>query len=273
VDLEFGCSINQASSSTNNTADSDWQQSEEKSYCTRSSDSASDSCFSLYQNDPSSLSDAKHHSRPKPNFLSNADSQDSEYQNETHGNTHKNCDECEKENTKNISLQKSEDEDSECQGVLLLKGQFGALIIGFFPFFEKYPHSDTCVCIGHGYDKVGRCYQNNQGLTKHIQYGLVKKKKTIFGLNSQVQYLNIPWAMHVSNEYIKAIDKIFVDKSHNKVECRIITAKLLFFPIKLLAITCPFLLLLFFRILGKTTPLHQYCAILILSEVMATNML
>jgi hypothetical protein len=32
--------------------------------------------------------------------------------------------------------------------------------------------------------------------------------------------------MHDSNEYIKAIGKISVDKSHNKVECRIITAKL-----------------------------------------------
>jgi hypothetical protein len=67
--------------------------------------------------------------------------------------------------------------------------------------------------------------KKNQGLTKHIQYGLVKKK-TIFGLKSQVQYLNIPWAMHDSNEYIKAIGKKSVDKSHNKVECRIITAKL-----------------------------------------------
>jgi hypothetical protein len=65
------------------------------------------------------MSDAKHHSRPKPNFISNADSQDSEYQEETHGNSHKNCDECEKEHTKNISLQKSEDEDSECQSVPL----------------------------------------------------------------------------------------------------------------------------------------------------------
>ncbi len=96
-----------------------------------------------------------------------------------------------------------------CQGVPLVKGQFRALIVGYFPFFEKYPHSDTCVCIGCGYDKVGRRYQNNQGLTKHIQYGLVKKnKKTIFGLNSQVQYLNIPWAMSNSDEYIKANDKI-----------------------------------------------------------------
>jgi hypothetical protein len=179
VNLEFGCSSNQASSSTNDTADSDWQQSEDKSYCTRSSDSASDSWFSLYQNNLSSMSDAKHHSRPKPNFISNADSQDSEYQEEFHRNSHKNCDECEKEHTKNISLQKSEDEDSECQSVSLLKGQFGALIVRFFPFFEKFPHSDICVFIGHGYDKVGSRYQNNQGLTKHIQYGIVKKRLSL----------------------------------------------------------------------------------------------
>ncbi len=134
---EFGCSRNQASSSTNDTADSDWQQSEDKFYCTRSSDSASDSCFSLYQNDLSSVSGAKHHSRPKPNFISDVESQDSEYQEETHKNSHKNCDECEKECTKNISLQKSEDKDSECQGVPLLKGQFGALIVRFFHFLKN----------------------------------------------------------------------------------------------------------------------------------------
>jgi hypothetical protein len=158
VNLEFDCSSNQASSLTNDTADSDWQQSEDKSYYTRSSDSASDSCFSLYQNDLSSMSDAKHHSRPKANFISNTDSQDSEYQEESHRNSHKNCNECEKEHTKNISIQKSEDEDSECQSVPLLKGQFGALTVGFYHFFEKYPHSDTCVCIDCGYDKVGRRY-------------------------------------------------------------------------------------------------------------------
>jgi hypothetical protein len=137
VNLEFGCSSDQASSSTNDTAESDWQQSEDKSYCTRSSDSDSDSCFSLYQNDLSSMSDAKHHSRPKPNLISNADSQDSEYQEETDGNSHKNHDECEKEHTKNISLQQSEDEDSECQSVPLLKGQFGAVIVGFFSFLKN----------------------------------------------------------------------------------------------------------------------------------------
>ncbi len=46
---EVGCSSNQASSSSNNTADSDWQQSEDKSYCTRSSDSALDLCVGSYQ--------------------------------------------------------------------------------------------------------------------------------------------------------------------------------------------------------------------------------
>jgi hypothetical protein len=30
----------------------------------------------------------------------------------------------------------------------------------------------------------------------------------IFALNSQVQYLNNPWAMNNSDEYIKTIDKI-----------------------------------------------------------------
>jgi hypothetical protein len=66
-----------------------------------------------------------------------------------------------------------------CQGVPLKKGQFCAPIVGYFLFFEKYLHSDTCVCIGRGYDKVGRHYQNDQGLTKHIQHGLVKKNKIL----------------------------------------------------------------------------------------------
>jgi hypothetical protein len=35
-----------------------------------------------------------------------------------------------------------------------------------------------------------------------------RNKKTIFGLNSQVQYLYIPWAMNNSDDYIKAINKI-----------------------------------------------------------------
>ncbi len=74
-----------------------------------------------------------------------------------------------------------------CQGVPLVKGQFCVPIVGISPFFEKYPRSDTCVCIGRGYDEVGRYYKNNQGLTKKIQYKVMRiNKKTIFGLNSQV---------------------------------------------------------------------------------------
>ena len=126
------------------------------------------------------------------------------------------------------------------------------LLLDFFPFLETYPHSDTCVCIGCGYDKIGRRYQNNQGLTKHIQYGLVKKK-TIFGLKSQVQYLNIPWAMHDSNEYIKAIDKISVDKSDNKVECRIITAKLVVLSDQVVQQSLVPFVVIALCILGKTT--------------------
>jgi hypothetical protein len=82
----------------------------------------------------------------------------------------------------------------------------------------------TNICVGPGYDKVGRHYQNNQGLTKHIQYGQDKKDYLW-----SVQYWNIPWALHDSNEYIKAIDNISVYKSHDKVEFRIITAKLVVF--------------------------------------------
>jgi hypothetical protein len=99
-------------------------------------------------------------------------SEDSDYQEQIL----QNGDECQEQPTKDSSEENSEYEDSVCQGVPLVKGQFCALIVGYFPFFEKYPHSDTCVCIRRGNDKVGRRYQNNQGLTKHMQYGLVKKK-------------------------------------------------------------------------------------------------
>ena len=45
---DFGHSSNQASSSTKDTSDSDWQQTEEKSNSTRSVDSVSDTSFSTY---------------------------------------------------------------------------------------------------------------------------------------------------------------------------------------------------------------------------------
>jgi hypothetical protein len=64
---DFGYSSNQASSLTKDTSDSDWQQTEEKSNSTRSVDSVSDTSFSTYQNDLTSVYDAKYHSRPMPN--------------------------------------------------------------------------------------------------------------------------------------------------------------------------------------------------------------
>jgi hypothetical protein len=117
-----------------------------------------------------SVYDAKLHSRPKPNYILDSASQDSDYQEQTQ----QNGDECQEHPTTDSSEENSEYEDSMCQGVPLVKCQFCAPIVVYTPFFEKYPHSDTCVCIGCGYDKVGRRYQNNQRLTKHIQYGLVK---------------------------------------------------------------------------------------------------
>ncbi len=150
-------------------------RTEEKSNSTRSVDSVSDTSLSTYQNGLTSVNDAKHHSRPKPNYISDSAGQDSDYQEQTQ----QNGDECQEQPTKDSSEEKSEYEDSMCQGVPLAKGQSHAPIVGYFIFFEKYPHFDTCVCIGHGYDKVGRHYQNNQGLTKHIKYGLVKKIKRL----------------------------------------------------------------------------------------------
>jgi hypothetical protein len=169
---DFGCSSNQASSLTHDTADSDWQQSEEKSNPIRSVDSVSDTSFSTYQNGPTSVYAAKHHSRQKPNYILDSASQDSHYQEQTR----QNADECQEQPIKDSSDENSEYKDSVCQGDPLVKGQFHTPIDGLFSFFEKYLHSDTCLCTGHGYDKIGRHYQNNQGLTKHIQYGLGKKK-------------------------------------------------------------------------------------------------
>jgi hypothetical protein len=77
---DVGYSSSQASSSTDDTADSDWQQTEEKSNYTRSVASVSDTSFSTYQNGLTSVYDAKHHSRPKPNYLLDSASQESDYQ-------------------------------------------------------------------------------------------------------------------------------------------------------------------------------------------------
>jgi hypothetical protein len=79
---DFGYSTNQASSSTDDTADSDWQQIEEKSNSTRSVDgSVLDTSFSTYQNGLTSVYDAKHQSRPTPNYISYSASQDSTIKN------------------------------------------------------------------------------------------------------------------------------------------------------------------------------------------------
>ncbi len=149
---DFGYSSNQASSLTNDTADSDWQQSEEKSNPTRSIDSVSDTSFSTYQNGLTSVYDAKHHSRSKSNYILDSASQDSNYQEQTW----QNADECQEQLIKDSSEENREYEDTVCQGVPLVKGQFCAPIVGYFPFFEKYPHSDTCLCTGRVYDKIGR---------------------------------------------------------------------------------------------------------------------
>jgi hypothetical protein len=79
----FGYSSNQASSLTDDTADSDWQQSEEKSNSTRSVGLVLDTSFSTYQNGLTSVYDAKHHSRLKPNYILDSASQVSHYQEQT----------------------------------------------------------------------------------------------------------------------------------------------------------------------------------------------
>ncbi len=122
---DFGYSSNQASSMTNDTDNFDWQQTEEKYNSTRSVDSVSDTSFSTYQNDLTSVYYAEHHSRPKPNYISNSASQDSDYQEQTC----QNGDECHKQPTKDSSEENSEYEDSVCQDVPLVKGLFCAPIV------------------------------------------------------------------------------------------------------------------------------------------------
>jgi hypothetical protein len=176
---------------------------EEKSNSTRSVDSVSDASFSTYQNGLTSVYDAKHHSRPKPKYTLDYASEDSDYQEQIL----QNGDECQEQPTKDSSEENSEYEDSVCQGVSLVKGQFCVPSVGFFSIFWKIS-TFWYLCMYRSWLWRSRqALPNNQGLTKHIQYGLVKKK-TIFGLNSQVQYLNIPWATNNGDEYIKAITKI-----------------------------------------------------------------
>jgi hypothetical protein len=129
----FGYSSNQVSSSTNDTADSDWQQTEEKSNSTRSVDSVSDTSFITYQNGLTSVYDAKHHSRPKPNYISDSASQDSDYQEQTQ----QNGDECQEQPTKDSSEENSDYEDSMCQGVPLVKVSFMLLLLDIFHFLKN----------------------------------------------------------------------------------------------------------------------------------------
>jgi hypothetical protein len=77
---DVGYPSNQASSLTDDTADSDWQQSEEKYDSTRSVGSVLDTSFSTYQNGFTLVYDAKHHSRSTPNYILNSASQYSHYQ-------------------------------------------------------------------------------------------------------------------------------------------------------------------------------------------------
>ncbi len=117
---------------TDDTADSNLQQTEETSNSTRFvDDSVSDTSFSTYQNGLTSVYDVKHHSRPKPNYILDSASRDSDYQEQTQ----QNGDECQEQTTKDSSEENSEYEGSVCQGVPLVKGQFCASIVGYFPFF------------------------------------------------------------------------------------------------------------------------------------------
>jgi hypothetical protein len=155
----LGYSTNQAPSSTNDTADSEWQQSEEKSNSTRSVDgSVSDTSFSTYQNSLTSVYDAKHQSRPKPNYILDSANQDSHYQEQTQ----QNAVECQEECIKDGSEENSEYEDSVCQGDPLIKGQFCAPTVRFFQFLKNI-HLLTLMFV------QGMAMTNLAGVTKIIR--------------------------------------------------------------------------------------------------------
>ncbi len=82
---------------------------------------------------------------------------------------------------------------------------------GLLPIFltENFPHSNTTVCKGFGYDKNGKRYKTSEGLTRLIHGTVTRRNKMVTAvLNSQVCYLKFTWAKFNSDKYTKATDVI-----------------------------------------------------------------
>jgi hypothetical protein len=65
------------------------------------------------------------------------------------------------------------------------------------------------LCIGCGYNKNGKRCRTSDGLNNDLNYVRTRRNKTITArLNTPVDYINIPWAKHDTNDYIEAIEAI-----------------------------------------------------------------
>jgi hypothetical protein len=65
------------------------------------------------------------------------------------------------------------------------------------------------LCIGCGHDKNGRRCRTSEGLNNDNNFVITRRNKSITaGLNSLVDYLNIPWEKHDTDEHTKAIEVI-----------------------------------------------------------------
>ncbi len=108
-----------------------------------------------------------------------------------------------------ISIDCDDSEDNGFDVEPLIHGEFKGPILGKSSIYTKYPRSYWYASIGCGCDKLGNWFQNNQGLTRNIQYILTRKnKQKIQNLKSQVPFLNISWAIHNSNLYVNVIEEI-----------------------------------------------------------------
>ncbi len=76
-----------------------------------------------------------------------------------------------------VSIGFGDSEDNGCDVEPLIHGEFYSPILGNLSIYEKFPRSYYHAFIGCVTNKLGNRFQNNQGLTKNIQYMLTSRKK------------------------------------------------------------------------------------------------
>jgi hypothetical protein len=169
---ESGYSSNQLSSSTNVTADSDWQFRGKKRVRTSSGQSISDtvSQSTVDQSASNTVSQSTADQlRLDSNYITDSVSQDSNDQDSNHGNVKEN--ESEEDCMEICKLEASGSENQQ------FKGQFRIWFAANFSNSENLPHSNTTVCKGCGYDKNGKRYKTSEGLTRLIHGTVTKRNK------------------------------------------------------------------------------------------------